>query len=194
MKKYIVLLGIVLSSCSTMKIEEQIVQDFVKEKNLKNSSCVDCSYLIEEAGSGEKVLNYYQMAYQDKSLQIDKKRIDFVPHNFNNWTIDPKEIETIKTNLKKNDKTYYWNSKNFKSLDIPIIDKNELLLKIKNETLSISSTGYIVSKPILSLNKKHALIQYSGILAVGGISERYYLMEKEGDKWVIKLQLFDATY
>lgn len=194
MKKYIVLLSIILTSCSTMKIEEQIVQDFIQEKNFKNRVCSDCCYLIKDAGSYETVLSYYQIAYEDKSIKDPKKRVDFVPHDSSYLVIPLDELETIKEKLNKEDKSYLWSSKNFSSLDIPIIDKKELLVKIDNGTLPLGAEGLIVSKPILSLNKKYALIQYSSRMLVAGAPERYYLLIKEAGKWVIKLEFYDSSF
>jgi hypothetical protein len=192
MKRYIVLLSLVLASCSTIKIEEQIVQDFVKEKDLKKIPYLGASYLIEEAASNKNVLDYYEMAYLDRNLSIDKKRIDFIPKIFN-WPIDIIEIKSLKLINRKDSLSYQWESKNFKTLEIPIMKRKELLSKVDKEILSISTIGHILSKPVLSLNKKYALIKYSTIFFTGGNSGLIYLLKKEKGKWVIKEEFYNPN-
>lgn len=193
MKKYILLVSIIFTSCSTIKIEEKIVEDFIKEKKIEEIPYKNTSYLIKEASSSEKVLDYYKIAYLDKNLPINHKRIEFIPHSFNDWPIDIEQVKSLEIINKKDNLSYYWDIRNFKSLNIPIIDRKDLLSKINNETISISATGHVISKPILSFNKKYALLKYSSIFFTGGTSERVYLMEKINDKWIIKLELSDPN-
>lgn len=148
MKYWIIIACILLDSYSTMKIEEQIVQDFVREKKLKNIPYANASYLIKEAGSKDKILNNYKIGYLDTSLPINKKRIVFLPWAFKNWPIEINEANALISIHKKDSLPYYWSSKNFKTLDIPIIDRKDLFTKIKNASISIIATGHIVSKPI----------------------------------------------
>ncbi len=191
MKKYIILISIIFTSCATINIEQQIVQDFAKEKNLKDIPYANASYLIKEAGSNENVLNIYEQAYINKNLPINEKRIDISPGKIKNWPIGTDEINALKSVDKKANEPYYWSEKKLRLLDIPTIGKEELLSKIHDGTISISSTGHIISKPIMSLNKKYAFLKYSSIFYTGGESEKVYVMEKIHDKWIVILTLFD---
>ncbi|MCD0472531.1 hypothetical protein [Flavobacterium sp. JAS] len=190
MKQLIIAIaGMLAASCSTTKTEQQIVKDFAKEKNLKNIPYANASYLIKEAGSDENVLNICEQAYSDKNLPLNKKRIDFSPASTKNWPIDAQEISTLKSVYKKDNQPYYWSTKNLGSFDIPIIEKEELLAKIHDGTVSISATGHIISKPILSLNKQYAILKYSSLFYTGGETECIYIMEKKQVKWTIILTL-----
>lgn len=193
MKKYLILLSLSIASCSTINIKEQIVKDFIKEKILKNNQNITNSFLIEETGSNNKILDFYKMAYYDRALPIHERRFAFSPQNFTNWPMDSTEVNTLVDSVKKDSLPHYWNRKKFKSFDLPIIKKDSLLLKVKNDVLPISATGYIISEPILNLNKKYALIKYSSVLYVGGISDQIYLLKKENNKWTVILQLYDPN-
>ncbi|OXA82007.1 hypothetical protein SAMN05444397_101986 [Flavobacterium aquidurense] len=190
MKQLIIAIaGMLAVSCSTVKIEQQIVQDFVKEKNLKNIPYVNASYLIKDASSNENVLDIYTQAYLDKNLPLNKKRIDFLPATIKNWPLDADEIDALKSVYKKANEPFFWSTKNLGSFDIPIIEKEQLFSKIHDGTISISATGHIISKPILSLNKQYAILKYSSIFYTGGEPEQIYLMEKKDNKWTIVLTL-----
>lgn len=187
MKKHIILIiSIIFSSCSSIKVEEQIVKDFISEKKLNNFDGTSPTFLIEEAGSNEKTLDYYEMAFLEKDLGLGENKIVFGPRNSNYWPIDLKEIKTLKSIHKKDSLPFQWANKDLNSLYISIIKRNELLSKTNNGTMPLASTGHIISKPILSLDKKHALFTYIGIFATGGIPTEVFLVEKQKGKWKIK--------
>lgn len=206
MKKIIILLSICFASCSTIKIEEQIVQDFVKEKNLKKIPFLGASYLIEEAYSSNEVLDHYEIASLDKNLPDGDQRMEIIA-SISDSNISKDEIKRLKAVsyisfdeikqlklLHKNDSlVYHWNAKKFKTLEIPIMKKEELLSKADKGILSISATGHIISKPILSLNKKYALLKYFYVSFPGGSSESTYLLEKENGKWTIKQEIYNPN-
>lgn len=187
MKKYIIIIvSIIFYSCSTIRVEEQIVKDFIVEKKLKDLPYLNQSFLIKEAGSNEKTLDYYEMAFLEKDLGLGENKIEIVPPNLNYWPIDLKEINTLRSIRKKDSLPYQWENKKFKTLEIPIMERKELMSKAKNLTIPIGSIGHIISKPILSLDKKYALFTYFGIFYTGGIPKKVYLVEKQKGKWKIK--------
>lgn len=192
MKYLISVVGILLASCSSIKIEEQIVQDFVREKDLKNSSNTSPTFLIEESDSIEKSLHYYEMAYLDKNISLEKKRVDVLPSNFNSWHIDINEVN--KLNYKNNNLSYSWSSKKFNSLGIPIIKRKDLEDKIAKQNLPLTSSGTIISKPIVTANKKYALFYYYSFLPMSSISKKVCLVEKVNNKWVIKAEFYDPNF
>lgn len=191
MKYLISVVGILLASCSSIKIEEQIVQDFVREKDLKNSPNTSPTFLIEESDSIEKSLHYYEMAYLDKNISLEKKRVDVLPSNFNSWPIDINEVN--KLNYKNNNLSYSWSSKKFNSLGIPIIKRKDLEDKIAKQNLPLTSSGTIISKPIVTANKKYALFYYYSLLSMSSISKKVCLVEKVNNKWVIKAEFYDPN-
>ena len=136
-------------------------------------------------------LDYYEMAFLEKDLGLGENTIEFGPRNSNYWPIDLKEINTLRSVHKKNSLPYQWESKKFKTLEIPIVERKELMSKAKSLTISINSIGHIISKPILSLDKKHALFTYFGIFYTGGIPTEVFLVEKQNGKWKIKAHYFE---
>lgn len=206
MKKYLMSISICLASCSTVRIEEQIVQDFVIEKNLKKIQYIGVSYLIEEAYSSNEVLEHYEIASLDKNLSDGNQRME-IRSTINNPNISKDEIKRLNTAsyisldeikklklLHKNDSlVYHWNAKKLKTLEIPIMKKDELLSKAYKEILPISATGHIISRPIVSLNKKYALLKYYYVSPPGGSSERIYLLEKEKGKWTVKQVIYNPN-
>ncbi|QLC64771.1 hypothetical protein LPB248_00280 [Flavobacterium sp. LPB0248] len=190
MKQLIIAMaGILAASCSTTKIERQIVQDFAREKNLKNIPYANASYLIKEAASDENVLDICQQANSDKNLPINKKRIEFSPTGIKNWPIGAEEISQLKPAYKKDSQPYDWSAKKLGAFDIPIIEKEELMSKIHDGAISISAMGHIISKPILSRDKKYSILKYSSIFYTGGEPEHVYILEKKRDRWTILLML-----
>ncbi|GIZ09482.1 hypothetical protein [Flavobacterium sp. UMI-01] len=185
MKKYIIFLSIIFTSCSIVKIEEQIVTDFFIEKKLRNIPHLNQSFLINEASSYKNPLEYYEKAFENKSLDIGDQKFSTVPQKNNYWPINLDEIKVLKHKIKKDSLGYYWKTKNFKSLEVPIITKKELLDKAKNGQIPIGSIGHIISKPILSINKKYAFLTYSGVFCTGGIPEEMVLMELKNKNWKI---------
>ncbi|CAD0002249.1 hypothetical protein [Flavobacterium salmonis] len=203
MKKIIILFCICFASCSTVKIEEQIVQDFVKEKDLKKIPFLKASYLTEEAYSSNEVLDHYEMASLDKNLPLENKRREIRASISDSNTSEDKikqlndtsyisldEIKQLKLLHKNDSLIYHWDAKKFKTLEIPIIKKEELLLKADKGILSISATGHVISKPIVSLNKKYALLKYFYVSLSGGSVERTYVLEKENGNWTVKQVIY----
>jgi len=187
MKKHIILIiSIIFSSCSTIKIQQQVVKDFIEEKKIKNTSSATPSFLIKEAASNEKTLEYYEMAFLDKDLGLGENRIEIVPSNSNYWPIDLKEINTLKSIQKKDSLPYYWGNEMIKLLGMPIVERKEFSLKTVKLIIPISASGHIISKPILSLDKKHAFFTYSIIYSSSSTPKKVFLVEKQKGKWKIK--------
>ena len=185
MKKYIILISIIITSCSTRKIEEKIVKDFIIGKKIKSNSSATPSFLIIEAESNENTLSFYEMSFLDKNLELGEKRYIFSPRNFSNWPIDIDEIKTLDSISKKDSNPYYWDTKMSQIIKLQIIKRKEFSKKINKLIIPISSSGHILSKPILSLNKKYAFFSYSIIFSSSGSTKEVFLVKKENGKWKI---------
>ncbi|QLC64770.1 hypothetical protein LPB248_00275 [Flavobacterium sp. LPB0248] len=184
--------GMLSASCSAIKVEEQIVQDFVKEKNLKNNPNASPAYLIEESGPSAKSLEYYQMAYADKSLPAGKKRIEVLPGSFKNWPIDENELAQLQESNKAG-QSESWNSKNFNSLDIPIISRKDLEYEIARQVLPPTSSGNIISRPIVTADGKYALFYYYSFLPMSSIAKKVCLAKKVNNRWLIEAEFYDPN-
>ncbi|MFW0739915.1 hypothetical protein [Flavobacterium sp. T12S277] len=192
MKKYIILAGIIFTSCSTVRVQEQIVQDFIKEKNLKNNPNTSPAYLIEESGPRAKSLEYYEMAYADKNLPAGKKRIEVLPGNFKSWPIDENQLSQLKER-NKTGLSEGWNVNDFNSLDIPIINRKDLESEIARQVLPLTSSGNIISRPIVTADGKYALFYYYSFLSMSSIAKKVCLAEKDRNKWIIIAEFYDPN-
>jgi hypothetical protein len=191
MKKIIfIICSFFLASCSSIKTEEKIIQDFAIQSSLLKNNSRNPTYLISEAESRTKSLEYYEIAYLErKNPDGIRRKIDCSRNTTIEWPIDSTEINTLKNKYKKDTISYYWKKKDFKKLQIPIIKNNELRVKMKSDDFPTGTIAYIFSKPIISLNGKFALLFYSDIgyfRKTDGGDGKTVLLEKVEQKWVIK--------
>jgi hypothetical protein len=191
---YIVLISIIFSSCSTIKLDEKIVNDFIVEKQLNHFKINNKIYLIKEATSYRNVLDYYEMAFSSKDLYPGESEFSSIPHKLESWPISMEEIKILKLKYEDRSSIYQWDKKNFKSPNIFIINRTEFLDNVKNNTIVSGSIGHIISKPILSLDKKHAFFTYSNIYLTGGIEEQMYLVENQNGQWKILARFYKDIY
>ena len=191
MKKNIfIICSFFLASCSSIKTEEKIIQDFAIQSSLLKSNYENPTYLISEAGSRIKALEYYEIAYLERTKPDGiRRKIDCSRNTIIGWPIDSIEINALKKNYTKDTISYYWKKNNFKKLQIPIIKYNELKVKMKSDDFPTGTIAYIFSKPIISLNGKFALLFYSEIgyfRKTDGGDGKAVLLEKINQNWVLK--------
>jgi hypothetical protein len=191
MKKNIfIICSFFLVSCSSIKTEKKIIQDFAIQSGLTKNNYKNSSYLIDEAEPRIKSLEYYEIAYLErKSPEGIRRKIDCSRNKTIEWPIDSIEINTLKKNHKKDTISHYWKKNDFKKLQIHIIKYNELRVKMKSDDFPTGTIAYIFSKPIISLNGKFALLFYSDIgyfRKTDGGDGKTVLLEKVEQKWVIK--------
>ena len=189
MKNYIYycLFSLLVISCASQSIENQVINDFIKEQaDLRNYYNI----VVEEAPSRILPLEYYENAYEDRNIRLgDKIRIMPNGYPLYIWPIDTLEIKTLKEKYKNDTITYHWKKKdfvrkNFAGKDFMILRMNERLPNIPKFRNYAGGNGLVISKPIVS-NNKYALFYYSFYTIGGhtGESPKAILMEKVDGKW-----------
>lgn len=196
MKKLILcFLSIQLMSCGSNKIENKISNDFFASKIIKNNSTN--IIVVEESAPKIKALEFYEKAFVErKNDDYFSRKIVANDFNFNSWPIDSVEIIRFKSELlTENDiNTYKWQISDFNGK--AIIKKTELIKKeIRTGDLSLNSSAFIISKPLMSHDKKYALIFYSsfGYFHGGKANDKVALLRKINEKWVIATYFYDPN-
>ncbi|CAM2872533.1 hypothetical protein [Flavobacterium frigoris] len=195
MKTYLSLslLSFILISCSTIKLENEIVKDFVNEK-YKNEKDVKMIFLIDKSLPKNEAITIYEKAYNEKNIEY---YLNNHLKEKNHWPINEKGIFNLKAKYKNDTITYYWKKTDFDSLNIPIMEYNKKFQEIEiDKYLMDHSQGYKITRPLLSSNNKYALLSfYSYSLILGGSSDSgVYILKKKEGKWVITNEYFDGIY
>lgn len=195
MKTYLSLslLCFILFSCSTTKLENEIVKDFLNEK-YKNEKDVKMIFLINQSLTRNRAIDTYEDVYNKRDvnyyLNNNLKEKDY-------WSINRKEIALLKAKYRKDTIPYYWKKTDFDSLHIPIMEYNKQFQESEiDQHLKYLSKGYKISRPLLFSNNKYALLDfYSYSLIFGDSSARgVYVLEKKDGKWVVINEYFDGIY
>ena len=111
MKKTIITVFItLLISCSSTKVEKEIINDFLKKEFITDKYI---HVLVEEAIPRTKALQYYENAYNDRNLYVGEIR--FAPNNPPpyKWEIDSIEIINLKQKYKNDTLIYHWKKSDF---------------------------------------------------------------------------------
>lgn len=182
------LFSLLLISCASRSVEKRVINDFIKEQSILKKYY---NIVIEEAPSRILALEYYEKAYQDRSINLAAHlRIKPNGHGSYVWPIDSIEIEMLKNKYKRDSLVYRWKKKdfikkNFSNKDFRILKINERLIPNTSEFRKyVFGDGLIISKPIVS-NNKYALFLYSPYVVGGhtGESAKTILMENVNGKW-----------
>lgn len=182
--------GLLISSCSSSKLEKQILNDFIKDQN-KNGRTI--KVIVDKSYPRTKSLDYYVMAYEDRNIRMGDL-IRVAPNSYppNNFPIDIKVVKELKSKYK-NDTTYYWKKKDFYRLKFKIISEYESRTS-KNPIFEkyLFSSGLYISKPVVTLDNKYAFIFYSDFtVGAGGTAGRYEAALLENVNGIFKII---ATY
>lgn len=195
MKTYLSLafLCFVALSCSTTKLENEIVKDFITEK-YKKEKYVKLIFLIDQSLLRDRAIETYEELYNKRDVEYylnnHLKEKDY-------WPINRKEIAILKAKYKTETTPYYWKKTDFDSLNIPIMEYNKKFQEIEiDKYLMDHSQGYMITRPLLFSNNKYALLSfYSYSLILGGSSDGgVYILKKKDGKWVVINEYFDGIY
>ena len=195
MKTYlsISLLCFILFSCSTTKLENEIVKDFLHEK-YKNENDVKMIFLINQSLTRNRAIETYEEVYNERDVNY------YLNNNFKKkdyWSIDRKGIAILKAKYRNDTIPHYWKKTDFDSLHIPIMEYNKQFQESDiDQHLKHLSKGYKISRPLLFSNNKYALLDfYSYTIIFGDSSVRgVYVLEKKDGKWVVINEYFDGVY
>lgn len=199
MKKTLTYLQILFFiSCSSLKIDKDVINDFVEEQ-VKNEKNYKEIIIIEEAISRKKTIEVYEKSWKEKLRKpfLSKKVIP-INQNYKNedWPIDSLEIIQLKSKFV-NDSLIKWKENDFDNSKFKIIKYASM--KDNNFTDSFinkSVIAYQISKPILCSNKENILIYiYSFDVGLGVTQTRSsYLLKKINGKWKSIIRFDEDIY
>lgn len=190
-----IILFFVTVSCSTADFEKKIYNDLLYQEVVSKTN-INNVYLVETSGDKLKALILYEKAYRQRDEENFFNR-EMVPNNFNfnSWPIDSFEIEKQKTLLLTNSDTtvYKWKKDDFIFDKLGIKKLEEINKKIKKGEESLNVEAIIISKPLISFDKKHALIFYSsfGYFFGGENRDKVFLMKKVNEEWIVETYFYD---
>jgi hypothetical protein len=187
MKYYIYcILCLSLVSCASRNYEKQVINDFIKEETAEKYYY---SVLMEEAFPRMLPLENYEKAFLDRKIPLETHKVRMVP--FNNrrspqWPIDSLEISNLKEKYAKDTITYHWKKKDFIRPQFKIFKKKELLYTDSpiRQKYAIGN-ALLISKPIITSDKKYALFFFSSYIVGFGYGEgsKTVLMENINGTW-----------
>ena len=182
MKNYLLfsLVGFLLISSSTTKLENEIIENFLNEKHKNDTEKV---FLINKALSKKSALSIYEYAYNRRDLTY---YLSHPSKDKNNWLLNTTTLIRLKKLYNKDTITYYWKKTDFENLNVPIMEypmnftDSEVTAHLQG-----SSTGYIISRPVLFSNNKNALLCFSSYsIILGGSSGMTDIYIKENKREV----------
>lgn len=178
MKKTIITVFItLLISCSSTKVEKEIINDFLKKEFITDKYI---HVLVEEAIPRTKALQYYENAYNDRNLYVGEIR--FAPNNPPpyKWEIDSIEIINLKQKYKNDTLIYHWKKSDFIKPKFIFLNYDKLR-RPENQNYNY---GMYLSKPLITSDKKHAFLFYRSFAFGSGSSEKAVLLKKVDGNWV----------
>lgn len=179
MKKllFISTLCFLLYSCSSSKIEHQVVNDFLKYElqNARYHGINKDIILIKEAGNKNAPLIAYEQLYNKTNKSENPS-----------WILNSSEIKKYKLK-NNNDETLFWKQSDLYSLPITLISTETNASNYKSEKYINDSEKLIItlSKP-LKLSRSQYLVYYYGRSSIWGGIDRQFVVEmvKRNHTWV----------
>ncbi|CAM3636928.1 hypothetical protein [Flavobacterium chungbukense] len=174
----VLILGVLICSCSSSQLEKQIINDFLDKEFLTDKHV---SVLVEEAIPKIKALEYYEKAYSERNLYFGEIRFAPLGPPPYKWEIDSVEINLLKKKYKNDTLVYYWKTSDFKNPKFQIYPYQILR---RPDCPKVGSNGIYLSKPLISLDEKYAFLFYRPFaVGFGGGDERAVLLKKINGKW-----------
>lgn len=175
----------ILVSCSTSKIENQVVHDFIKEQLLIRPNC---RYVEKQPVKRLLPLEFYEKAFEDRNIRLgDMARV--IPNSYPpfKWPVDSIEIQKLKEKYEKENTKQLWKKEDFHGLNLKLVNSK----KIEKSGNSISDKLYgsetlAVSKPIITTDKKYAFLFFRIFnfgISFGHTTDKPILMKNLNGKW-----------
>lgn len=184
--------SILLISCSTSKMEKNVVNELLKNQLIKSPYI---KVVMKEPLQTLVSLEYYEKAYQDKNIRLgDMIRIRPESNPPFTWPIDSLEIKKLKEKYKKDTISQLWKKNNFHGSKLKLANARD----IKNFKSHLSKRyfgdeGIAISKPIMTSDKEFVLIFYK-TFTLGKYSnnprQKAILMQNKEGSWRIK-EIYD---
>jgi hypothetical protein len=179
---------ILLLSCSSSKIEKNVLRDFLEDQ-LKKSP--DIKVVMKEPLESLVSLEYYEKAYQDRNIRLgDMIRVRPETNPPFVWQIDSLEIIKLKEKYKNDTIKQLWRKSDFQESKLKLTTA-KMIKNIKSH-LSERYLGYEgieISKPLITSEEKFVLLFFKTFTLDKYSThpmEKAVLMEKINGKWMIK--------
>lgn len=206
MKKIIIILCLLLISCSTKQLkksdtieyelsqqEKKIITDFISEEFAKKryENYKDYKIYLRKKGFFETApLIIYGYCYQEKNNR-------FRTANNKNWILDSLQLKNIKDTLKI--KKFTWKETDISNFKVSIVNSEDLSNSIKKEGDYFQFSGSLIltfSIPVI-IDKNNAFISYNCLKGLAGFStidSFAVLLKKSKDGiWIIDSYYYDPN-
>lgn len=141
----------VLASCSSSKIAERVVVDYIKTEF---AAKYDTLFVSETQEPSKNLVTFYAKAYKDRNNR-QYNQVYYHPETAT-WPLDDNDIEKLKIRYR-NIKPKSWKKEDF---TINVVIRPEDYFKFKVTPLNNNKRLYL-SKPIYDPKKKVVLFRYS---------------------------------
>ncbi|WP_147440528.1 hypothetical protein [Flavobacterium weaverense] len=186
MKNIIYLIfSILLLSCSSSKIEKQVLNDFMNEQFIENFSF---RVVIKQPISRILPLEFYEKAYDDRNIRLgDMIRIRPESNPPFVWPVDTIEIKNLIEKYKNDSTNKLWIKRDFHRPKFELTDSKTMQAN-RSSLLEkyFGDNALEISKPIVTTNKKYAFLFFRifnvGIY-FGHTTYSVILMENKNNKW-----------
>ena len=174
-----------LLSCSASKIEEQVLNDFLKNQFVKTPYF---KVVVDKPIKRIISLEYYEKAYQDRNIRLgDMIRIRPDSNPPFVWCIDTVEVRKLKENYKNDTISRLWRQRNFDKLQFKLADsKNIKSIKSYLSEKYSGSEAIEISRPLITTDKKHAFLFFRTFtvgISFGHSIQKAILMKNVDGKW-----------
>jgi hypothetical protein len=186
MKNIIYLIfSILLLSCSSFKIEKQVLNDFINEQFVKTPYI---RVVVKQPISRMLPLEFYEKAYQDRNIRLgDMIRIRPDSNPPFEWPIDTLEIKKLKEKYKNDTVNELWKKRDFYMAKLELTDAKTIR---KNGSplfeKYFGNNGLEISKPVVTTNNKYAFLFFRAFtvgIYFGHSTHSAILMENIDNKW-----------
>lgn len=180
--------SILLISCSTSKMEKNVVNELLKNQLIKSSYI---KVLMKEPLQTLVSLEYYEKAYQDKNIRLGEMiRIRPESNPPFTWSIDSLEIIKLKEKHKNDTISQLWRKNNFRKSKLKLANAKSINnFKSHLSKRYFGEEGIAISKPIITSDKQFVLIFFK-TFTVGKYSshpiQKAILMQNKEGSWRIK--------
>lgn len=184
--------SILLISCSTSKIEKNVLNDFLKNQLTKSPYI---KVVVKEPLQTLLSLECYEKAYQDRNIRLgDMIRIRPESNPPFIWPIDSSGIIKLKEKYKKDTISPWWHKNDFQGSKLKLANGKAIRdFKSRLSLRYFGDEGITFSKPIITADKKFALLFFK-TFTLGKYSthpmQKAILMENKEGSWRIK-EIYD---
>ena len=176
-----------LVSCSSSKVAERVVVDYIKTEF---AAKYDTLFASEAQEPSENLVTFYAKAYKDRNIK-QYKQIYYYPETAI-WPLDDNDIDKLKEKYRDREPKP-WKKEDF-TFDVVIKPKD--YFKFKVTPLNNNKSLYL-SKPVYDPKKKVVLFRYSLSNTRLGASPSDWgvvVMVKRDGKWQKEMILQEEVY